>query len=122
MDDEAGLIGEFPDDFDGHGGSVADAIAVVGAVGEDMFNARVALARLLEQRHSAIAILHLSAMDQQGECPARACGQTARPFASSSAWLELGRDLMNRTISLGLKLKALARRFQAAPSWRRRRR
>lgn len=33
MDDEAGLIGKFADDFDGDGGRVPDAIAVVGAVG-----------------------------------------------------------------------------------------
>src|SRR3546814_8092342 len=33
MDDEAGLIGEFADDFDRNGGGVPDAIAVVGAVG-----------------------------------------------------------------------------------------
>src|SRR3546814_5056005 len=30
MDDEAGLIGEFADDFDRNGGGVPDAIAVVG--------------------------------------------------------------------------------------------
>lgn len=43
MDDEAGLISEFADDFDGHGRRVADAVAVVGAVGKDVFNTGMAL-------------------------------------------------------------------------------
>jgi len=44
MDDEADLNGEFANDFDGDGGRVPDAIAVVGAVGIGAPDERVALA------------------------------------------------------------------------------
>src|SRR3546814_14750715 len=59
MDDEAGLIGEFADDFDRNGGGVPDAIAVVGAVGIGARDEGMPLVRLLEQGHRAIAVLHI---------------------------------------------------------------
>src|SRR3546814_1255944 len=64
MDDEAGLIGEFADDFDRNGGGVPDAIAVVGAVGIGARDEGMPLVRLLEQGHRAIAVLHIGRMDQ----------------------------------------------------------
>src|SRR3546814_12000157 len=64
MDDEAGLIGEFADDFDRNGGGVPDAIAAVGAVGIGARDEGMPLVRLLEQGHRAIAVLHIVRMDQ----------------------------------------------------------
>src|SRR3546814_715078 len=64
MDDEAGLIGEFADDFDRNGGGVPDAIAVVGAVGIGARDAGMPLVTLLEPGHRAIAVLHIGRMDQ----------------------------------------------------------
>src|SRR3546814_20932322 len=64
MDDEAGLIGEFADDFYRNGGGVPDAIAVVGAVGISARDEGMPLVRLLEQGHRAIAVLHIGRMDQ----------------------------------------------------------
>src|SRR3546814_10433074 len=64
MDDEAGLIGEFADDFDRNGGGVPDAIAVVGAVGIGARDEGMPLVRLLQQGHRAIAVLHIGRMDQ----------------------------------------------------------
>ena len=67
MDDEPGLIGKFADDLDDDRGGVGDARAVVGAVGEGAFDERMPPPRLLEQRHRAVAILHISRVDQQFE-------------------------------------------------------
>lgn len=59
MDDEAGLISEFPDDFDGHGGSVANAVAFVGTVGEDS-------RRCL---NAAMSNVHRSVADEMDQMP-----------------------------------------------------
>src|SRR3546814_17854116 len=65
MDDEAGLIGEFADDFDRNGGGVPDAIAVVGAVGIGARDEGMPLVRLLEKGHRAIAVLHIGRIDRK---------------------------------------------------------
>ena len=67
MDDEAALIGEFSYDLNGDGGGVCDARAVVGAIGEGVFDERVSGRGLLEERHRAVAILHVGRVDEQFE-------------------------------------------------------
>src|SRR3546814_8429987 len=64
MDDEAGLIGEFADDFDRNGGGVPDAIAVVGAVAIGARAEGLPQVRLRAQATGAIAASPFGRMDQ----------------------------------------------------------
>lgn len=65
MDNESGLVSEFPDDLYRDGGGLPDALAIAGAVGIGALDEGVGLAGPREQGHRAVVVLHISAMDQQ---------------------------------------------------------
>ena len=62
QDDEADLIGEFLDDFDGDAGGVGDLVASIGAIGEDALDERKEAARDLQQGYGSVAILDAGLM------------------------------------------------------------
>ena len=51
------LVGQFVDDLDDDPRRVGDALAFIGAVGEDAFDERKRPARLVKQRYGAVTIL-----------------------------------------------------------------
>ena len=76
------MIGDFADDLDANIGGACDAFGVVAVVGPDQANEREELARDLQQRGTAVAVLDSGGMefDKQGAPIAVDQSMTLAPF------------------------------------------
>ena len=76
------MVCDFADDLDANIGGACDAFGVVAAVGPDQANEREELARDLQQRGTAVAVLDIGGMgfDKQGAPIAVDQSITLAPF------------------------------------------